>query len=214
MNKKSSLALLIFLTCCLADISATNKKWWEHATIYQIYPRSFQDSDGDGIGDLVGITSRLNHLADIGVNTIWMSPMFQSPLKDFGYDVSDFYKVHDEYGTMADFDNFLQTATNLGINVLLDFVPNHSSDQCEWFVQSLLRNPDYDEFYTWHDGYINEEGDRIPPNNWVRVIDPFDRNPKLFCVLYRDQCLVVQLGLFDLNEISGISTNSFQNSLI
>lgn len=172
MRPRSSLAILILLTYSLNYISATDKKWWEHATIYQIYPRSFKDSNGDGIGDLVGITSRLNHLADIGVNTIWMSPMFQSPLKDFGYDVSDFYAVHDEYGTMADFDDFLATATELGLHVLLDFVPNHSSDQCEWFAQSLLRNPAYDEFYTWHDG-IEVGGVRMPPNNWVKFFKCF-----------------------------------------
>lgn len=169
MHKANLLAIVIILTYNLTCISsASNKKWWEHATIYQIYPRSFQDSNGDGIGDLVGITSRLYHLADIGVNTIWMSPMFQSPLKDFGYDVSDFYNVHDEYGTMNDFDVFLRNATDLGINVLLDFVPNHSSDQCEWFRQSLLRNTTYDEFYTWHNGFVID-GVRMPPNNWVRL---------------------------------------------
>ncbi|KAG4074473.1 hypothetical protein HA402_015762 [Bradysia odoriphaga] len=169
MNQKSCAVIFLLVTNSLLSFtSASDKKWWEHATIYQIYPRSFQDSNGDGIGDLTGITSRLNHLADIGVNTIWMSPMFQSPLKDFGYDVSDFYNIHDEYGTMADFDNFLQTATSLGIHVLLDFVPNHSSDQCEWFVQSLLRNPDYDEFYTWHNGH-EIDGVKVPPNNWKSV---------------------------------------------
>lgn len=170
MKQQSLLAILVILTFNLSPLSAADKKWWEHATIYQIYPRSFQDSNGDGIGDMAGITSRLNHLADIGVNTIWMSPMFQSPLKDFGYDVSDFYKVHDEYGTMDDFDKFLETATNLGLHVLLDFVPNHSSDQCEWFVQSLLRNPDFDAFYTWHDGYLTD-GVRTPPNNWVNIFE-------------------------------------------
>lgn len=168
MNKTFLLAIFITLTYNLTCTSATEKKWWEHATIYQIYPRSFQDSNGDGIGDLVGITSRLPHLADIGVNTIWMSPMFQSPLKDFGYDVSDFYSVHDEYGTMADFDAFQETATNLGLHVLLDFVPNHSSDQCEWFIQSLLNTSDYREFYTWHDGFVVDDV-RVPPNNWVRI---------------------------------------------
>lgn len=176
MTKKISLVIIIILTFSLTYISATDKKWWEHATIYQIYPRSFQDSNGDGIGDLIGITSRLNHLAEIGVNTIWMSPMFQSPLKDFGYDVSDFYKVHDEYGSMADFDNFLQTATSLGLHVLLDFVPNHSSDQCEWFVKSLRKDPDFDEFYTWHDGFVID-GVPVPPNNWVRMKKYFDRTP-------------------------------------
>lgn len=178
MKWQSWLAILTILTLNLSYSHATDKKWWEHATIYQIYPRSFQDSNGDGIGDLVGITSRLSHLADIGVNTIWMSPMFQSPLKDFGYDVSDFYKVHDEYGTMNDFDNFLQTATDLGLHVLLDFVPNHSSDQCEWFVQSLLRNAEYDEFYTWHDGF-EIDGVPIPPNNWVNIFKCFVRKLKV-----------------------------------
>lgn len=168
MNRASSVVILLLLTNIILFTSASDKKWWEHATIYQIYPRSFQDSNGDGIGDLNGITSRLTHLADIGVNTIWMSPMFQSPLKDFGYDVSDFYKIHDEYGTMDDFDRFLQTATDLGIHVLLDFVPNHSSDQCEWFVQSLQRNPDYDNFYTWRSGFV-VDGEKIPPNNWVSI---------------------------------------------
>lgn len=167
MDKRTSIVIFILLTYNLGLLSATTKKWWEHATIYQIYPRSFQDSNGDGIGDLKGITSRLNHLADIGVNTIWMSPMFQSPLKDFGYDVSNFYEVHDEYGTMNDFDEFLETATSLKLNVLLDFVPNHSSDQCEWFIQSVAKNPDYDAFYTWHDGFRDVNGNPLPPNNWV-----------------------------------------------
>lgn len=145
------------------------KDWWEHATVYQIYPRSFMDSNGDGIGDLVGITSRLEHLADIGINAIWMSPMFQSPLVDFGYDVSDFFAIHHEYGTMADFDAFMRRATELNIGVLLDFVPNHSSDQCEWFVKSVERVAGFEDYYTWRDGTVDALGNRVRPNNWVKV---------------------------------------------
>lgn len=143
------------------------KEWYEHATIYQIYPRSFQDSNGDGIGDLNGITSRLDHLHDIGVNAIWMSPMFESPQKDFGYDVSDFYAVHHEYGTMADFEAFMKKAIQLGISVLLDFVPNHSSDEHEWFKKSVKRVPGYEDYYVWLNGTTDSNGRLTPPNNWV-----------------------------------------------
>lgn len=143
------------------------KEWWQHATVYQIYPRSFMDSNDDGIGDLNGITSRLDHLADIGVNAIWMSPMFESPLVDFGYDVSDFFTIHHEYGTMDDFDAFVRRATELNIGILLDFVPNHSSDQCEWFVKSVDRVEGFEDFYTWRNGTVDAAGNRIRPNNWV-----------------------------------------------
>lgn len=153
------------ITKCVADDS--KKDWWEHATVYQIYPRSFADSDGDGIGDLPGITSKLSHLNDIGVNTIWMSPIFQSPQKDFGYDVSDFYAIHHEYGTMKDFEEFLKEAKKRNINVLLDFVPNHSSDQCEWFKKSVRNETKFDDYYVWQNGKVLENGTRLPPNNWV-----------------------------------------------
>lgn len=147
------------------------KKWWEHANVYQIYPRSFADSNGDGIGDLPGITSRLQHLADIGIDTIWMSPLFQSPLKDFGYDVSNFYAIHDEYGTMEDFDRFVARAKELGIGVLLDFVPNHSSSEHEWFVQSENSVEPYTDYYVWHDGTRDAQGNPVRPNNWVCALE-------------------------------------------
>lgn len=147
------------------------KKWWEHANVYQIYPRSFADSDGDGIGDLPGITSRLQHLADIGIDTIWMSPLFESPQKDFGYDVSDFYRIHHEYGTMADFEAFVKRAAELGIGVMLDFVPNHTSSEMEWFKKSENRDGKYSEYYVWHNGTRDKVGKRQPPNNWVSSRD-------------------------------------------
>lgn len=148
-------------------VDLPKKEWYEHATIYQIYPRSFMDSNADGIGDLNGITSKLDHLSDIGVNAIWMSPMFESPQKDFGYDVSDFYAVHHEYGTMADFEAFMTKANKLGLNVLLDFVPNHSSDEHEWFRKSVRRESGFEDYYVWHNGTVDQSGKPRPPNNWV-----------------------------------------------
>lgn len=172
-----SVVLLALAICTVvADIqprrsaALPTKKWWEHANVYQIYPRSFADSDGDGIGDLPGITSRLQHLADIGIDTIWMSPLFESPQKDFGYDVSDFYRIHHEYGTMADFEAFVKRAAELGIGVMLDFVPNHTSNEMEWFQMSENRQGKYADYYVWHDGKRDDDGNRIPPNNWVRLV--------------------------------------------
>ena len=114
----------------------TTLKWWETAVIYQIYPRSFQDSNGDGIGDLPGITSRLKYISDLGVDAVWVSPFFKSPQKDFGYDVSDYCDINPEYGTLKDFDDFLEKAHKLNLKVMIDFVPAHCSDQHSWFVES------------------------------------------------------------------------------
>jgi alpha-glucosidase len=136
--------------------------------VYQIYPRSFKDSDGDGIGDLQGIISKLQHVANIGADAIWMSPIFSSPQKDFGYDISNFTNINDEYGTLDDFDKLVEKANSLGLKVLLDFVPNHSSDEHEWFKKSIKREKPYDEYYIWRDA-IMENGDRKPPNNWLSV---------------------------------------------
>src|SRR5947209_2228345 len=112
--------------------------WWQHGIVYQIYPRSFQDSNGDGIGDLPGIINRLAYLNDgttgsLGVDAIWLSPTFPSPMKDLGYDVSDYVGVHHDFGTLADMDRLIAEAHRRGIRVLLDYVPNHTSDQHPWF---------------------------------------------------------------------------------
>ena len=127
--------------------------WWENAVVYEVYPRSFQDSDGDGIGDLGGITSRLDHLGRLGVDAIWLAPIYSSPLVDFGYDVSDHTAVAPEYGGLADFDALLGAAHERGIRVLLDLVVSHTSIEHPWFRE----HPD---FYVWADG-------PEPPNNWV-----------------------------------------------
>jgi glycosidase len=103
--------------------------WWQTATIYQVYPRSFQDSDGDGVGDLRGLASRLYYLAELGIDAIWLSPIFRSPMKDFGYDISNYVDIDPVFGTMADFDTLLAAAHEQGLRLLLDLVPNHTSDQ-------------------------------------------------------------------------------------
>src|SRR5271167_530287 len=110
--------------------------WWKHGVIYEIYPRSFQDSDGDGIGDIKGITSRLDYLHDLGIDAIWITPMYPSPGVDYGYDISDYTAIDPEYGSMADFDHLVAEAGNHHIRVIMDFVINHTSDQHAWFKES------------------------------------------------------------------------------
>lgn len=139
------------------------RPWWEAAVIYQIYPRSFQDTNGDGVGDLPGITSRLDYLGWLGIDAIWLSPTFPSPMADFGYDVSDYCDVDPIFGTLADMDRLVAEAHRRGIRVLLDFVPNHTSDRHPWFVESRSsrHNPKRD-WYVWR----NPAPDGGPPNNW------------------------------------------------
>jgi len=140
--------------------------WWRGAVIYQIYPRSFQDSNGDGIGDLNGIANRLEYVAGLGVDAIWLSPFFTSPMKDFGYDVSDYRGVDPIFGTIEDFDNLLKKAHQLGLKVMIDQVISHTSDQHEWFKQSRLStdNPKSD-WYVWAEA----KPDGSPPNNWLSI---------------------------------------------
>lgn len=148
--------------------STAGKQWWKEAVVYQVWPRSFQDSDGDGVGDLPGLTSRLPYLAKLGVNVIWLSPMFASPNDDMGYDISDYREIMTEFGTMADFDQMLETAHSLGIKILLDIVVNHTSDEHEWFKQSRSsRENPFRDYYIWRDSSgVDEEGNPLPPNNW------------------------------------------------
>jgi alpha-glucosidase len=142
----------------------TEAPWWQRGIIYQVYPRSFQDSDGDGVGDLRGIAARLDHLVALGVDALWMSPIFPSPMADFGYDVSDYTAVHPLFGTLADFDALVAAAHARGLRVILDFVPNHSSDQHPWFRESRSSrdNPKRDWYY-WRDPAPGGG----PPNNWT-----------------------------------------------
>ena len=139
-------------------------KWWQQGVIYQIYPWSFMDSNGDGIGDLQGIRSRLDYLAWLGVDAIWMSPIFPSPMADFGYDISDYRAIDPRFGSLDDFDLLLSDAHRLGLKVILDYVPNHTSDQHPWFraARSSRQDPHRD-FYIWRDG----GRDGAPPTNWL-----------------------------------------------
>jgi alpha-glucosidase len=136
--------------------------WWQHETIYQIYPRSFQDSNGDGVGDLPGIISRLDYLVDLGIKTIWLSPIYPSPMADFGYDISNYTDIHPLFGTLADFDALLKEVHRRNMKLILDLVPNHTSDQHPWFLESRSSrdNPKRD-WYLWRDG-----NDGQMPNNW------------------------------------------------
>jgi alpha-glucosidase len=142
--------------------SGPGSQWWRDAVIYQIYPRSFLDTTGDGIGDLAGIAARLDHLRWLGVDAVWVSPFFRSPMEDFGYDVSDYCDVDSVFGTLGDADGMIAKAHASGIRVLLDWVPNHTSDRHPWFVESRSsrRSPKRD-WYLWRDG-----DDGAPPNNW------------------------------------------------
>ncbi|KAA2213476.1 alpha-amylase family glycosyl hydrolase [Teichococcus oryzae] len=138
--------------------------WWQRGVIYQVYPRSFQDSDGDGIGDLAGIARRLDHLVSLGVDALWLSPIQPSPMADFGYDVADYCGVDPIFGTLAQFDALVAEAHRRGLRVILDFVPNHSSDQHPWFRESRSgRSSAWRDWYVWRD----PAPDGGPPNNWL-----------------------------------------------
>ncbi|SEP86456.1 alpha-glucosidase [Devosia sp. YR412] len=149
-----------------ADETTVDRDWWRGAVIYQIYPRSYQDQNGDGVGDLVGITSRLDYVADLGVDAIWLSPVFTSPMKDFGYDVSDYRGIDPSFGTLEDFDRLVQKAHSLGLKVIIDQVISHSSDKHAWFAESRQnRTNARSDWYVWAD----PKPDGTPPNNWLSI---------------------------------------------
>ncbi|CAH0405093.1 unnamed protein product [Chilo suppressalis] len=168
MKTLTFVPLFILISETIAIVRAVNQdEWWTSTIFYQIYPRSFADSDGDGIGDLNGIISKLDYIKGLGVGAIWLSPIFQSPMYDFGYDISDFYAIQDEYGTMEDFEALTQKAKELDIKVVLDLVPNHTSNESVWFREALNGNKKYYDYFIWEDGVIDESGNRHPPNNWL-----------------------------------------------
>jgi len=138
--------------------------WWQTAVIYQIYPRSFQDSNADGVGDLVGISQHLPYLVELGVDAIWLSPIYPSPMVDFGYDIANYKDIDPVFGTLAEFDVLLEDAHRRGIKLILDLVPNHTSDQHPWFLESrATRDNRKRDWYIWRDPA--EDGG--PPNNWL-----------------------------------------------
>ena len=138
------------------------KNWWKESVVYQIYPRSFKDSNGDGIGDIPGIIEKLDYLKELGVNVLWISPMLESPQDDNGYDISDYRRIYKEYGTMEDYEKLLEEAHKRGIKILMDLVVNHTSDEHNWFIESRKSkdNP-YRDYYIWREPVNGKE-----PNNW------------------------------------------------
>jgi len=150
----------------LSKTQTNNREWWRGAVMYQIYPRSFMDSNGDGVGDLNGITARLEYIADLGVDGVWISPICTSPMRDFGYDVSDYRNIDPIFGTLEDFDRLLARAHELGLKIIIDQVWSHSSSEHEWFAESRVSrdNPKAD-WYVWEEA--REDG--TPPNNWLSV---------------------------------------------
>src|ERR1700684_3341332 len=166
---------LLAMTTCLAlsfsmaqeqPVDAEGHAWWQHAVFYEIYPRSFADSNNDGVGDLKGIASKLDYLKDLVVDAIWITPCFPSPQVDFGYDVSDYENIDPMYGTLADFDVLAGEAKKRGIHIILDFVVNHTSDQHKWFLDSKSsRTSAHRDWYIWRDG----RGPGQPPNNWISL---------------------------------------------
>ena len=148
--------------------AASELDWWKNAVIYEVYPRSFQDTNGDGIGDLNGITKRLDYLKELGVDAIWLTPVYPSPHVDFGYDISNYCDIDPQYGTLKDFDRLVAAAKKRHIRVIMDMVMNHTSDQHEWFLQSRSsRDNPYRDWYMWRDGKGQTARDKgQPPNNW------------------------------------------------
>ena len=146
------------------DVATLQASWWQRAIIYQVYPRSFQDSNGDGVGDLRGFLERVDYLASLGVQAVWLSPIYPSPMDDFGYDVSDYTGVHPMFGSLADFDELVAALKRRGMKLILDFVPNHTSDRHPWFEASRAsRTNPYRDWYLWRDPGPGGG----PPNNWL-----------------------------------------------
>jgi len=150
-----------------ADASDLDRAWWKEAVVYQVYPQSFDDTTGDGIGDLRGITERLDYLAELGVDVVWLNPVYDSPHHDDGYDVRDYRAIREAYGDLDDWQRLLEEVHDRGMKLIMDLVVNHTSDEHAWFVEAR-ENPDseYRDYYVWRPGEEDENGDPVPPNNW------------------------------------------------
>uniref|UniRef100_A0A3Q3W155 Amino acid transporter heavy chain SLC3A1 n=1 Tax=Mola mola TaxID=94237 RepID=A0A3Q3W155_MOLML len=157
--------MLVGLTATVIALSPRCLSWWQTSAVYQVYPRSFRDSNGDGVGDLKGILEKLDHFHYLNIKSVWIGPLYRSPMRDFGYDVEDFRAIDPLFGTMEDFEVLLAEMHNKGLNLIMDFIPNHTSDRHPWFNLSRTRDPHYKDYYVWTD--CNETTPR--PNNWVSV---------------------------------------------
>ena len=178
MSRRSSLQLPIlplllvwfyslFAAAQAKPVDAEGHPWWQHAVFYEIYPRSFADSNNDGVGDLNGINSKMSYLHDLGVDAIWITPCYPSPQVDFGYDVADYENIDRMYGTLADFDRMVANGKKHHVRIIMDFVPNHTSDQHPWFLDSKSsRTAPHRDWYIWRDGKAPGQ----PPNNWISLL--------------------------------------------
>lgn len=163
---KLTRALFVFVVSCTAVLSQSTT-WWKSATIYQIAPRSFKDTSGDGNGDIKGITSKLDYFVETGIDVILISPFFETTLLDFAYDITNYLEVDSRFGTMKDVEELFSEAKKKGIRIILDFVPNHTSNKHTWFIKSEVKTRGFEDFYVWHDGIPQANGGRpLPPNSW------------------------------------------------
>lgn len=163
---------VVFVALVLNALTAhvNSKEWLSNANYYQIYPRSYKDSNADGIGDLKGITEKVPYLKNLGMDGVWLSPIMSSPMFDHGYDISDYRDINPEFGTLQDIDNLIKECQANGVHLILDFVPNHTSHLHEWFKKSVANDPEYKDYYLWHPGQPNPNGGRnLPPNNWISI---------------------------------------------
>lgn len=160
---------------------AVHRAWWKESSVYQIYPASFKDSNDDGIGDLPGITSKLDYIKQLGVDIVWLCPAYKSPKVDMGYDISDYRDIDEQYGTLEDVDVLIAGLHERGLKFLMDLVVNHTSDQHDWFRQSRSsKNNEYRDWYIWRTPRYDADGNRHPPNNWASY---FQGRPSNHCAL-------------------------------
>jgi len=164
--------MFVFLISLLYLALTTHgeQTWWGSTSIYQVYPLSLQDSDGDGYGDLQGIVSRMGYFQELGIETIWLTPIYASPMKDFGYDVSNYLDINPIFGDIEDFKAMLAAAHDAGLRVLMDFVPNHSSSEHDWFIRSVANESPYSDYYVWVDPLYYVDDIPMPPTNWLSKV--------------------------------------------
>ncbi|XP_070502899.1 maltase A1-like [Chironomus tepperi] len=160
--------VIVLIIAAVCAVNCQDLDWWEGGNFYQIYPRSYMDSNGDGIGDLQGIKSKLAYVKGLGMDGVWLSPIYKSPQADFGYDISDYRDINIEYGTLDDFNELIAECERLQLKLILDFVPNHTSDEHEWFLKSERNVSGYEDYYIWRDGKIDPYTNLlVPPTNWL-----------------------------------------------
>lgn len=144
------------------------RAWWKESNVYQIYPSSFKDSNGDGIGDIPGIISKLDYIKQLGVDIVWLCPCFKSPQVDMGYDISDYKDIYEKYGTMKDIEDLIDGLHSRNLKFVMDLVVNHTSDQHEWFKSAISsKSSQYRNWYIWKKPKYDDDGNRLPPNNWI-----------------------------------------------